>query len=140
MENGNLIFVSRSGLINQRDYVVQSIPLGSIRSMQVERPRGALVAPITLLGIKNSLLVVMVDSTKMPGIPRHEFAVDAPDQWISVIQNEMKNDTAGPAQSPLPTYVKETVREIVKYPCPYCNALIEVTSSRCPSCGAPQRK
>lgn len=32
---------------------------------------------------------------------------------------------------------RETIREIVKVPCKYCGTLVEVTSMRCPSCGAP---
>lgn len=134
LEDGNLIFVNRSGFRNQKDYVVQSIPVASIRSMNVED------AKKTLLGVQMPLLVIMVDSSKMPGIPRHEFQVVAPAQWITVIQDEMKKVPAQGAQSTQPTYVKEIVREIVKYPCPYCNALIEITASRCPSCGAPQKK
>jgi rubrerythrin len=84
--------------------------------------------------------VIVVDTSKMPGIPRHEFQLDAPEQWIATIQNEMKTREASSAQTVQPTYVKEVVREIVKYPCPYCSALIEVTSSQCPFCGAPQKK
>jgi hypothetical protein len=32
---------------------------------------------------------------------------------------------------------KETIREIVKVRCEYCGTLVDITSSRCPSCGAP---
>lgn len=32
---------------------------------------------------------------------------------------------------------KETIREIVKIPCKYCGTLVDVTLTRCPSCGAP---
>ncbi len=32
---------------------------------------------------------------------------------------------------------KETIREIVKVPCAYCGVLMEITYSKCPSCGAP---
>ena len=40
-----------------------------------------------------------------------------------------------------PIVQKEVVvKEIVKVPCEYCNALMEQTSSKCPECGAPQRK
>jgi len=94
----------------------------------------------TLLGISKPVLVIMVDTSKMAGIPRHEFRVDAPGQWIAAIQNEMKNLSAQATQTTQPTYVREVVREVVKYPCPYCNSLIEVISARCPICGAPQKK
>jgi hypothetical protein len=127
IENGNLVFVKRSGIVNQMDYVVQTIPLRAIRSVKVQ-------------GTMKRMLVIMVDSSMHSGIPRHEFSVPVPEQWISAIQNEMKADRQQVAQSQQPTYVKEVVREIVKYPCPYCNSLIEVTSSRCPICGAPQKK
>ncbi len=32
---------------------------------------------------------------------------------------------------------KEIVKEIVKVPCAYCGVLVDITSTRCPSCGAP---
>jgi len=126
IEGGNLIFVKRSGMVNPKDYVVQTIPIKAIRSMSVQ-------------GTMKRVLVVMVDSSMHSGIPRHEFSVTSPEQWIGAIQSEMKK-VAEITQSPQPTYIKEVVREIVKYPCPYCNSLIEVTSSRCPICGAPQKK
>jgi hypothetical protein len=127
VESGNLIFVKRSGIVNQKDYVVQTIPLKAVRSVSAE-------------GTIKRLLVIITDSTIHSGIPRHEFSVPAPDQWVAAIRNEIAEDRQKPAPSPQPTVIKEVVREIVKYPCPYCNALIEVTLSRCPSCGAPQRK
>ncbi len=127
IESGNLVFVKRSGIVNQKDYVIQAIPLKAIRSVDVQ-------------GTMERMLVIMVDSSIHPGIPRHEFSVPAPEQWIAAIQNEMKIDRQQVIQSPQPTYAKEVIREIVKYPCPYCNSLIEVTSNRCPICGAPQKK
>jgi len=127
IENGNLVFVKRGGIINQKDYVVQTIPLKAIRSVDVQ-------------GTIKRMLVITVDSSIHSGIPRHEFSVPAPEQWIVAIRNEMKMDGQQVARSPQPTYVKEVVREIVKYPCPYCNSLIEVTSNRCAICGAPQKK
>ena len=126
LEDGNLILLQRSGLLNPKDYVVQTIPVKAIRSMSVQ-------------GTMKRVLVVIVDSSMHPGIPRHEFSVSSPEQWIEAIQTEMRKVTEM-NQSPQPTYIKEVVREIVKYPCPYCNSLIEVTSARCPICGAPQKK
>jgi hypothetical protein len=32
---------------------------------------------------------------------------------------------------------RETIREIVKMPCKYCGTLVEITATKCPSCGAP---
>ncbi|TFH04256.1 MAG: hypothetical protein E4H14_15150 [Candidatus Thorarchaeota archaeon] len=134
LENGMLKFITRSGLVSRRDYVVQSIPLRAIRSMNTQGVNKVFGM------VQRPLLVVVVDTSEMPGIPRHEFHLDAPDQWIAAIQNEMKVRDAESAKTVQPTYVKEVVREIVKYPCPYCSVLIEVTQSRCPSCGAPQKK
>ncbi|HJX24038.1 MAG TPA: hypothetical protein VJ574_06535 [Candidatus Bathyarchaeia archaeon] len=134
MENGCLNFSSRSGLVSKRDYVIQSIPIGAIRSIHAQDSNRM------LLGMQRPVLVIVVDTSKMPGIPRHEFQVDAPEQWITAIQSGMGSQSAETTHPPQPTFVKEVVREIVKYPCPYCNALIEVTSSRCPFCGAPQKK
>ena len=91
-------------------------------------------------GTMKRMLVIVVDSSKISGVPRHDFYVPAPEQWICSIQSEMKKVCVEKAQSPQPTYMKEVIREIVKYPCPYCNSLIEITSSHCSFCGAPQRK
>jgi len=134
LENGQLKFVTRSGLVNRKDYVTQSIPLKAIKSMNVQRAN-------KILGmVQKPILVVVVDTTEMSGIPRHEFQVDTPEPWITAIQSGMASQSAETTHSSQPTIVKEVVREIVKYPCPYCNALIEVTSSKCPFCGAPQKK
>ena len=127
LDGGKLVFSRRGRLLDQSEYIVQTIPLTSIRSVEARYAR-------------SPALVITVDSSSFSGIPRHEFLVDAPGPWVSSIKGEMDKVESRPVESPQPIYVKEVVREIVKYPCPYCNALIEVTSSRCPSCGAPQRK
>ncbi|MDE1819486.1 MAG: hypothetical protein KGJ23_00260 [Euryarchaeota archaeon] len=47
---------------------------------------------------------------------------------------------AAPQAPPSPQVIvkeKETIREIVKVPCPYCSALVQITDKRCGSCGAP---
>lgn len=45
-----------------------------------------------------------------------------------------------PPPGPAPqVVVKETIREIVKVPCPYCGTLRVVTDPKCGSCGAPAR-
>ena len=113
--------------MNRREYVLQTIPISAVRSVHID-------------GKVRPVLVVIVDTSVMSGIPRHEFLVDAPGVWVDVIESEMQNVSVQGTQQQQPTYVKEIVREVVKYPCPYCNALIEVTSSRCPFCGAPQKK
>jgi hypothetical protein len=41
-------------------------------------------------------------------------------------------DKSGPV-----IHEKEIIREIVKVPCAYCGVLMEITNSKCPSCGAP---
>jgi hypothetical protein len=47
-----------------------------------------------------------------------------------------------PAQQPVQIVYKEkeTIREIVKVRCEYCGTLIDVTSLKCPSCGAPLKR
>jgi hypothetical protein len=134
LDSGQLKFITRSGLVNRKDYITQSIPLKAIKSMNVQRAN-------KFLGMgQKPILVIVVDTTQMPGIPRHEFQVDAPEQLLASIQNEMNALKGASAQASQPTYVKEVVKEIVKYPCPYCNTLMEITLNRCPSCGAPQKK
>jgi hypothetical protein len=124
IDNGILTFTKRSGLINQREYVIQTIPVNAIRSMDIQ-------------GIRRNKLVIMVDSSKISGIPRHEFDVSAPDYWINIIQSEMRMDSQKAIQPPQPTIIKETVKEIVKIPCPYCGSLVDITWRNCGSCGAP---
>ena len=127
VERGNLVFASQAGLVNRREYVLQTIPISAVRSAQVQ-------------GRVRSALVVLVDASVVSGIPRHEFLVDAPAAWVDVIESEMQTISAQSTQRQQPAFVKEIVREVVKYPCPYCSVLIEVTSNRCPSCGAPQKR
>ena len=59
---------------------------------------------------------------------------------MNMIQNEIDAENARDAQPPRPTYIREVVREIVRYPCPYCSSLIDVTSDHCIFCGAPQKR
>jgi hypothetical protein len=125
LDGDKLVFSRRGGLLDQSEYIVQTIPLASIRSVEARDSR-------------NRMLVITVESSS--GVPRHEFLVDDPGAWVSSIQDEMKRIRGRSVQSPQQVQVKEVVREMVKYPCLYCNSLIEVTSSRCSSCGAPQRK
>ena len=137
IENRSLVFIKRSGIMNPRDYIVQTIPLRAIRSMATSKGKA------NAFGMRTPVLTLITDPSKMSGIPRHEFGVASPKKWMSAIQGEidqMKREASRMDNSPKPTYVKEIVREIVKYPCPYCRSLIEVTSERCPSCGAPQSK
>jgi len=111
--------------MNRREYVLQTIPVSAVRSVQIQ-------------GKARPVLVVFVDTSVMSGIPRHEFLVDAPGPWVDTIEREIQKVSVQGTQQP--AYVKEIIREVVKYPCPYCNALIEVISSQCPFCGAPQKK
>lgn len=127
IENHNLVFVRRRGLISQKEFVTQTIPIRSIRSLEIQ-------------GTRRRMLVIAVDTSVFSGLPRHEFDVPFPEEWIDFIQKEMNVIGAMASQSLQPTYVKEIVREIVKYPCPYCNSLIEINLNKCPSCGAPQKK
>lgn len=127
VERGNLVFTTQAGFMNRREYVLQTIPIRAVRSVQVQ-------------GRARPALVVLVDASLVCGIPRHEFLVDVPSGWVDVIESEMQKVSAQSTQSQQPAFVKEIVREVVKYPCPYCSVLIEVTCSRCPSCGAPQKK
>ncbi len=49
--------------------------------------------------------------------------------------------TANAAEEPRLVQLREreVIREIVKIPCEHCRTLVEITSTRCPSCGAPLR-
>ena len=137
IENQSLVFIKRSGIMNPKDYIVQSIPLRAISSMAMSKGKA------NVFGVQSSVLTLNTDPSKMSGIPRHEFRVASPKQWMNVIQdeiNQIKREISRMDDPVKPTYVKEIVREIVKYPCPYCRTLIEVTTDRCPSCGAPQAK
>lgn len=126
--------MKRSGVISKKDYIVQTIPLRTIRSIETQRDK------VLFLGARTPILIVLVDPSKVSGIPRHEFGVAAPEQWEYAIRIAMEAEALREIESRQSTYVKEVVREVVKYPCPYCRTLIEVTSERCPSCGAPQAK
>lgn len=123
---GRLVFTRVDGLISKKERVVATIPTHAIVSVNVE-------------GLVGKKLVVLVDGSKVPGIPRHEFQVRNPHDWRAAILKEM--GSGGPAEpkshgAQKEVYVKEITREIVKVPCSYCGALNEVTEKKCMSCGA----
>jgi hypothetical protein len=124
---GDLSFTRREGLMTQREYLVNTIPLTAIRSMTIE-------------GGYRKKLIIMTDTMKIPGIPRHEFSVDNPTYWLNAIQTDIIAEIAKQNQPAQPVFTREIIREVVKYPCPYCSSLIEVTLNQCPHCGAPQRR
>lgn len=53
---------------------------------------------------------------------------------LEVAKEAMKGAAGGTKKV---IHEKEIIKEIVKVPCRYCGTLIENTSERCPSCGAP---
>ena len=132
ISNGNLVFTRQDrGFLSQREVVVETIPTNAIINMNVES---------TGLGIltKNKKLVILVDKTKVQGIPRHEFEATDPYHFMKLIQTEIDSQLskqAQPQQSVKEIYVKE-VTSVVKVPCPYCGTLNEVTEKKCSQCGA----
>ncbi len=132
---GNLVFSRIDGLISKKQRIVISIPSDAIIDVNVE-------------GVIGKKLVVLVDKVRVPGIPRHEFNVSDPYQWMNAIRNDMNSSRAPqqqmqyhqPPPQPQPpqqqVYVKETVKEIIKIPCPYCKTLNEIQESKCCGCGA----
>jgi hypothetical protein len=129
--SGNLVFTRVDGIISQSQRLVISIPLNAIVNINVE-------------GVMFKKLVVLVDGSKVPGIPRHEFEVGDPYNWVNAIRYEISiNQQSQPQYSPQPqqmqsqreVIIKETVREIVKIPCSFCGTLNEITEKRCSGCG-----
>jgi hypothetical protein len=69
------------------------------------------------------LVVLWLNSKSKSRTPHQPAVVEAtvtPQQPVQVVYKE-----------------KETIREIVKVRCEYCGTLVDITGSRCPSCGAP---
>jgi len=132
INSGNLIFTRQDrGFLSQSEVVVATIPTTAIISMNVE------AAGLGILN-KNKKLVILVDKTKVSGIPRHEFEVADPYHFMKIIQNEIDSQLAKQSHQHQPVkevYVKE-VTSVVKVPCPYCGMLNEVTEKKCAGCGA----
>lgn len=130
---GNLTFSRMDGMISKKQRLVITIPADAIVNTNVE-------------GMISKKLVVLVDGAKVPGIPRHEFIVPDPYQWINAIRNEINISTRQqpqplPQPHPQPAHtqiIKEkeiTTREVVKIRCQYCGNLFDEVRDKCPSCG-----
>jgi hypothetical protein len=131
INSGNLVFTRQDrGFFSQTERVGGIIPINAILSMNIESGSG--------LFAKTKKLVLIVDGTKLQGIPRHEFEVADPYHFQKVIQSEIDSQLARQAQSQQAVkevYVRE-VTSVVKIPCPYCGGLNEVTEKKCAGCGA----
>ena len=132
LANGVLSFTRVDGLITRTQRIVASIPVFAVREITIE-------------GAFRKRLVLIVDAQQVPGIPRHEFEVDDPYGWKQAIAAEIldRNQVIQPTPQQIQTttsFVKETIREIVKIPCPYCGSLVDITWPNCGSCGAPLSK
>jgi hypothetical protein len=66
---------------------------------------------MSVQGTTKRTLSITVDTSMISGIPRHEFSVPAPEQWIRSILGEMGRTSFQETQPPQPTYIKEAVRE-----------------------------
>ena len=127
---GNLTFTRTDGLISKKQRIVISIPLRAIVNINVEG-----------LVIKN--LIVLVDGSVVPGVPRHEFTVSDPYSWMNAIRNQMAQNVPVPNQQNIPPpapiqIIKEketTTREVVKIRCQYCGCLFDEVIDKCPRCG-----
>jgi hypothetical protein len=124
---GRLVFTRTDGFLSKTERIVISIPVDAIHNINVE-------------GFLGKKLVILVDNTRIPGIPRHEFEVGDPIYWTNMIRNEMVSSIAARDNQIQPmreVYIKEINREIVKVPCRYCGSLNVMTDKKCSSCGAP---
>lgn len=125
-----LIFTRVDGLFSKREVVVIAIPTDAILDINVER------------GILSKKIVVLVDNTRVPGIPRHEFEVPDPPKWVSAIRSEMMGKVEqkmNPKEFPQTTVIREIIREREKeiyVRCQYCEALVPEGEGKCPNCGA----
>jgi hypothetical protein len=131
ISGGNLIFTRQDkGLFSSKEVVGATIPANAIISMNVES------GGVGGLFSKTKKLVVMVDSQKVHGIPRHEFEVSDPYHFMKVIQNEMDSQHIREESKNRPTKEVIREREIVRIPCKYCGSLNENTAKKCSNCGA----
>jgi len=132
INSGTLVFTRQDrGFLSQKEVVVATIPITAIISMNIEAVGLGIMS-------KNKNLVILVDQTKIPGVPRHEFEVSDPYPYMKIIQNEIDSQLAKqsqPHQSVKEVYVKE-VTSVVKVPCPFCGTLNEITEKKCSQCGA----
>lgn len=128
LSNDQLMFTRSDGFISKTERIVSSIPFTAIANVNVEA------------GLFTKKLVILVDRNKIPGIPRHEFEVANPYNWMNAIRDAITSQLTSQQPQPQQTrevYVKEITREIVKIPCKYCGCLNTITDKKCSSCGAP---
>jgi hypothetical protein len=125
LSGGNLMFTRIDGFLSKTQRVVVKIPLDAIDNVNVE-------------GRIGKKLVILVDSSKCRGIPRHEFDVSNPYDAMKEIQENIEAEMAKAAQPQEPVKEIHTreVTSIVKVPCPFCGKLNEVTENKCSGCGA----
>jgi len=125
VSGGALTFMRTDGFISKTQRIVIKIPVNAIANVNVE-------------GLMGKKLVILVDASKLQGIPRHEFDIANPYDAMKAIREEMDTEVAkasAPQVSVKEVYVKE-VTSIVKVPCSYCGVLNEVTEKKCAGCGA----
>ena len=125
VSGGNILFTRTEGLLSKTQRIVVKIPVNAIQNINVE-------------GMITKKLVILVDNSIVPGIPRHEFELSNPYDAMTAIQGEMNDEIAKASQPHEPVkevYVKE-VTSVIKVPCQFCGSLNEITEKKCSSCGA----
>lgn len=82
---------------------------------------------------------LLVAGTKIYLKEMNADAVGAAIEGAKSIRRQALQAAEPPRAPPPPTVVreKETIREIVKVPCRYCNQLNLMNSAKCSGCGAP---
>jgi hypothetical protein len=138
---GAVTFSRIDGRITKTERITISIPVRGIRSVNLEEASRSMLKRIAIQGSSTTKVVILVDSMIVPGIPRHEFQTGDARGLYNAIQEARAfagKDSAQQSQGER-TIIKETIREIVKVPCPYCGTLVENTQSKCSTCGGPIR-
>ena len=95
--------------------------------------------PVQFLRQNKFATTLLVAGTKIYLKDMNADAVGAAIEGAKSIRRQALQAAAPPAVTLAPTVVreKETIREIVKVPCRYCNQLNLMNSAKCGGCGAP---
>jgi hypothetical protein len=129
LSNRRLFFEWTEGIISKR-FRSAGISLRDIRNVTVAHPRSG----------PGELIVDAGGSNNGFNSARITFGLAVnPEVWMGMI-NSMLEEGSSHAAEPTLIVERETTKEVVKTPCRYCGALVDLyRADKCPNCGGPLR-
>jgi hypothetical protein len=122
VSGGAITFTRTDGFFTKAQRIIIKIPVNAIADVNVE-------------GMISKKLVILVDASKLQGIPRHEFDIANPYNAMQAIREELDAEIAKASNPQVPIKELHEVTTIVKIKCSYCGTLNEITDKKCSGCG-----